>query len=72
MKWSIPSRTVAVCAVAIAFTSAAGAPPGHAKNGDTHITGMGLEQTVDCNGATLALVDGTREHRQRAGAGAGR
>ena len=59
MKWSIPSRTVAACAVAIAFTSAAGAPTGHAKNGDTHVTGMGLEQTVDCNGATL-LVDGTR------------
>ncbi len=45
--------------VAIAVTSAAGAPTGHAKNGDTHVTGMGLEQTVDCNGATL-LVDGTR------------
>src|ERR1700679_1623840 len=44
---------------AIAFTSAAGAPTGHAKNGDTHVTGMGIEQTVDCNGATL-LVDGTR------------
>ncbi len=37
----------------------AGAPSGHAKNGDTHITGMGVEQTIDCNGATL-LVDGTR------------
>jgi hypothetical protein len=30
-----------------------------AKNGDTHVTGEGLEQTIDCNGATL-LVDGTR------------
>ncbi len=59
MNWSIPSRTVAACAVAIAFTSAAGAPAGHAKNGDTHVTGMGIEQTIDCNGATL-LVDGTR------------
>jgi hypothetical protein len=29
------------------------------KNGDTHVTGMGLEQTIDCHGATL-LVDGTR------------
>ena len=27
--------------------------------GDTHVTGIGLEQTIDCNGATL-LVDGTR------------
>jgi hypothetical protein len=24
-----------------------------------HVTGMGIEQTIDCNGATL-LVDGTR------------
>src|ERR1700761_5768526 len=59
VKWSIPSRTVAACAAAIAFTSAAGAPTGHAKNGDTHVTGEGIEQTIDCNGATL-LVDGTR------------
>ena len=59
MKWSIASRTVAACAVALAFTSAAGAPSGHAKNGDTHVTGEGIEQTIDCNGATL-LVDGTR------------
>ncbi|MGO8963202.1 DUF3060 domain-containing protein [Mycobacterium sp.] len=59
MKRSIPCRAVAACAIAIAFTFAAGVPAGHAKNGDTHITGEGLEQTVDCNGATL-LVDGTR------------
>jgi Protein of unknown function (DUF3060) len=59
VKWSIPSRTVAAYAVALAFTSAAGAPSGHAKNGDTHVTGEGIEQTIDCNGATL-LVDGTR------------
>ena len=59
MNWSIPCRASAACAVAIAVSSAAGAPTGHAKNGDTHVTGEGLEQTVDCNGATL-LVDGTR------------
>jgi hypothetical protein len=57
MNWSIPCRAVAASAIAIAF--AAGAPSGHAKNGDTHITGEGIEQTIDCNGATL-LVDGTR------------
>jgi len=56
---SIGCRAVAACATAIAFTSAAGVPTGHAKNGDTHITGEGLEETIDCNGATL-LVDGTR------------
>ncbi len=59
MKRSIPCRGLAACAIAIAFTLAAGAPTGHAKNGDTHVTGQGLEQTIDCNGATL-LVDGTR------------
>ena len=59
MKRSIPCRSLAACAIAIAFTLAAGAPTGHAKNGDTHVTDQGLEQTIDCNGATL-LVDGTR------------
>ncbi|WP_343708616.1 DUF3060 domain-containing protein [Mycobacterium sp.] len=59
MQWSTPCRAVAAAAVAIAFASAAGALSGHAKNGDTHITGEGVEETVDCNGATL-LVDGTR------------
>lgn len=59
MKWSIPCRAAAVSAIAIAFTAGAGAPGGHAKNGDTHVTGEGVEQTIDCNGATL-LVDGTR------------
>jgi hypothetical protein len=33
-------------------------PAAHAKNGDTHITGQGVEQTLDCNDSTL-LVDGT-------------
>jgi len=59
MQWSTPRRVVAAGAVMLAFTSATGAPSGHAKNGDTHITGEGIEETVDCNGATL-LVDGTR------------
>jgi hypothetical protein len=47
------------CAIAIPLASATGALTVHAKNGDTHVTGEGLEQTIDCNGATL-LVDGTR------------
>jgi hypothetical protein len=59
VKWTLPCRLLAACAVAIPSTMAAGAPTGHAKNGDTHVTGMGIEQTIDCNGATL-LVDGTR------------
>ena len=59
MKRSIPCRALAACAIAMAFTLAAGAPAGRAKNGDTHVTGEGVEQTIDCNGATL-IVDGTR------------
>jgi hypothetical protein len=59
MNWSISRRAVVAGAIAIAFAFAPGAPSGHAKNGDTHVTGMGIEQTIDCNGATL-LVDGTR------------
>jgi Protein of unknown function (DUF3060) len=59
VKRSIPCRGLAACAIAIAFTLAAGAPTGHTKNGDTHVTGEGVGHTIDCNGATL-LVDGTR------------
>jgi hypothetical protein len=59
VKRTLPCRVSAASAVAIPSTVAAGAPIGHAKNGDTHVTGMGIEQTIDCNGATL-LVDGTR------------
>ncbi len=57
MTWSILGRTSAACAIAIAC--AAAVPSGYAKNGDTHVTGEGIEQTVDCNGGTL-LVNGTR------------
>jgi hypothetical protein len=59
VKWTLPRRALAACAIAIPFTLAAGALAGHTKNGDTHVTGEGVEQTIDCNGATL-LVDGTR------------
>jgi hypothetical protein len=59
VRWTLPFRALAACAIAIPFTMAAGAPSGYAKNGDTHVTGEGAEQTIDSNGATL-LVDGTR------------
>jgi hypothetical protein len=42
-----------VVAVAVA---AVGAPAAHAKNGDTHITGQGVTQTLDCNDSTLFVV----------------
>ncbi|MGH3633057.1 DUF3060 domain-containing protein [Mycobacterium sp.] len=51
-------RAVVTLTIAIPFTLTPGAPTAHAKNGDTHVTGEGVEQTLDCNGATL-LVNGT-------------
>jgi Protein of unknown function (DUF3060) len=58
VKWTLACRAFSACAVAIALMAGAGAPAGQAKNGDTHVTGEGIQQTVDCNGATL-LVNGT-------------
>jgi hypothetical protein len=34
------------------------APPALAKNGDTHIAGVGRQQTIDCNDSTL-LINGS-------------
>jgi len=47
VKWTLPWRASAACAVAIPFTLAAGPPTGHAKNGDTHITGSGHSVVAD-------------------------
>jgi hypothetical protein len=33
-----------------------GTPMAHAKNGDTHITGQGITQTLDCNESTLFVT----------------
>ena len=38
-----------------AVVLAPGAPTAVAKNGDTHITGAGITQTIDCNDATLIV-----------------
>ena len=58
MKWTTVAGSLATCVIAIAAESAAPPPAAHAKNGDTHITGQGIEQTLDCNNATL-IVNGT-------------
>jgi hypothetical protein len=50
--------SLATCVISIAATPAAALPAAHAKNGDTHVIGQGIEQTVDCNDATL-IVNGT-------------
>jgi Ca2+-binding RTX toxin-like protein len=51
-------RSVAACAIAFPVALGLGVPSAQAKNGDTHITGQGIEQTIDCNESTL-LVMGT-------------
>jgi hypothetical protein len=51
-------RSLASCAIAVPVALGVGVPSAHAKNGDTHITGQGIVQTIDCNESTL-LVNGT-------------
>jgi Ca2+-binding RTX toxin-like protein len=51
-------RSLAACAITFAVAVGVGVPAGQAKNGDTHITGQGINQTIDCNESTL-LVMGT-------------
>jgi hypothetical protein len=46
-------RSLAVGSVVLCAVALVGAPGASAKNGDTHITGQGLVQTIDCNDATL-------------------
>ena len=59
MNWRTVAGPLATCAMVIAAAPAAPPPAAHAKNGDTHVIGEGLEQTLDCTNATL-LVNGTR------------
>ena len=59
MNWTTVVRPLATCAIVIAAAPVAAPPAAHAKNGDTHVTGEGTEQTLDCNDATL-IVNGTR------------
>jgi len=49
---------LAAIAIAIPVAFGPGTPSAQAANGDTHITGQGIVQTIDCNAATL-LVNGT-------------
>lgn len=55
MSWKTLGAALATCVVAAAV-AAVGAPAAQAKNGDTHITGQGIIQTLDCNDSTLFVV----------------
>lgn len=54
VKWTTVAGSLAGCVIAVI------ALPGvaQAKNGDTHIVGQDIEQTIDCNDATL-MVNGS-------------
>lgn len=51
----------ALAACALSATTLAFAPAASAKNDDTHITGQGITQTIDCKDSTL-FVMGTGNH----------
>ncbi|MCG5431897.1 DUF3060 domain-containing protein [Mycobacterium sp. MYCO198283] len=53
MSKSTAVRAARVCAAAALGAALSAAPAAHAKLGDTHITGQGIVQTIDCNDATL-------------------
>jgi hypothetical protein len=50
------SRSLAVGVITLPVALGVGAPAAHAKNGDTHITGQGINQTIDCNESTLIVM----------------
>jgi len=45
-----------VCLVVLPLSVAVSSVPAQAKNGDTHVTGQGIIQTLDCNESTLIVV----------------
>jgi Protein of unknown function (DUF3060) len=58
MTWTAVGRSLAACVITLPVALAVGVPVANAKNGDTHITGIGIVQTLDCNESTLH-VNGT-------------
>ncbi|MCV7421568.1 DUF3060 domain-containing protein [Mycobacterium yunnanensis] len=56
MSWKASSTSLGLSVVAVVATSLAAAPAASAKNGDTHITGQGVVQTLDCNDSALIVV----------------
>ncbi|GBG40754.1 DUF3060 domain-containing protein [Mycobacterium montefiorense] len=58
MLWRTVAGSLATCVITIAATPSALTPVAQAKNGDTHVIGQGLQQTLDCNDATL-IVNGS-------------
>lgn len=61
MKWTTVAGSLATSVLTIAAIPAAPPPAAYAKNGDTHVTGEGIERTLDCNDSTL-FVNGTENY----------
>ena len=55
---TITSRALTAGMVAASAALVTATPAAHAVNGDTHITGQGVVQTLDCSNGTL-FVNGT-------------
>jgi hypothetical protein len=49
-------RSLAACAITLPVALGVGVPAAKANNGDTHITGQGIVQTLDCNESTLYIT----------------
>jgi hypothetical protein len=58
VRWTAAGRTLSVGLIAVPLALTVGAPEAAANNGDTHITGQGIIQTLDCGNGTL-IVNGT-------------
>ena len=56
MGWTTACASLATCVLAAPAALAIGVPTAAAKNGDTHITGQGITQTLDCNESTLFVM----------------
>jgi hypothetical protein len=56
MMWTAVGRSLAACVITVPVALAVGIPAANAKNGDTHITGQGIVQTLDCNASTLHVM----------------
>lgn len=56
MGWRTWGASLATGVIAVPVALGVGVPSAQAKNGDTHITGQGISQTLDCNESALIVV----------------
>jgi hypothetical protein len=54
--WRTWGASLATGVIAVPVALGVGVPSAQAKNGDTHITGQGISQTLDCNESALIVV----------------